>query len=126
MASPQFPGQQPGRSGLDQLRKQQEWMRQNEQRRREMAAWHSSQRTIDEGRPGDRSESPPVPQYRLGFFGRLIRFLLTVTFFTASVLAATVAVIAFGEDDTQGALFAAAAAVISLLLVIRVRRWGRS
>jgi hypothetical protein len=127
MVMPKFPGQPPGQSGLDRLRQQQDRMRQDQERRRQMgASWEASQRRVDERMPGDRFEAPRRPADRLGLFGRFVRFVLSVTFFVAAGLAAVVAVGAYGEEDLETALIAGAAALIGLLLMLRVRRWGRS
>jgi hypothetical protein len=120
MTSPQFPGQ----SGLDRLRQQQDQMRRDQQRRQQMAAWQSSQRKIDERRRGDRTNEAPVR--RLGIVARLVRFLLSLVFFAVMAFAVLMAVVAYTEDDSQGALSALAASAFALVMFAGIRKWGRS
>ena len=126
---PQFPGQPHGQSAHQRAMRQQNQMRQVQQQRRQMggawmAAQQASRAAIDDRLPGDRTDYGS--SHRLGVFGRVVRFLLALFFFAVAAVAGMMAAGTYAEEDSGAALVMGAVAVIALLLMLRVRRWGRS
>ena len=110
MAFTQMPGQSPAQRAMQE----QQAIRQQQM---QQAWWQQQQQ---------QAGTAPVPiTDTLGWFGRLVRGLLTLVLTLAFLGAAAFGVFALVEGETEIAIGAGVGAVVVLLLRHWIRSWGR-
>jgi hypothetical protein len=123
MSFSQFPGQNASQRAMQQQRALRD--------RQMQYAWWQRQRQQQQQRAGNQQHqqagNAPMPiTDTLGWFGRLVRGLLTLVWTLAFLGAAAFGVFALVEEETEIAMGAGAVAIAALLLRHWTRTWGRS
>lgn len=110
MSFSQFPGQNASQRAMQQQRALRD-------RQMQYAWWRQHQQ---------QAGNAPMPTTdRLGWFGRLVRGLLTLVWSLAFLAAVAFGVFALIEGETEIAIGAGVGAIVALLLRHWIRSWGR-